>query len=228
EYFGLGVLVSPTGDDPQVAMRTRERVVVVWGDTTGVMARDFQVGEENIEPLGSAFRVDEGRVPNRPKPRVSMDRDGNFVVVWDAGAEVRARLFDAAGARRGGILSISDASAVDRPNEPRVSMAPDGRFVVAWEDLATHRLRYALFDANGHRLGAVRDLPASTSGGATALLVEVGAGTESFAAAWNEAVPRSGRSSAVHGMMALFDWNGRLLGGAHRFSGTVVAGLSWS
>jgi hypothetical protein len=228
ERFGFGVLVSPTGDDPQVAMRTRERVVVVWGDKTGVMARYFRVDKTDVEPLGRAFRVDEGAVPNRPKPRVSMDRDGNFVVVWDAGDELRAQLFGADGARRGGILSLSNAGDGGQPNQPRVSMAPDGRFVVAWEDLATHRLRYALFGADGNRLGEVRALPARSTGGAASVLVDVGAGTESFAAAWNEAVPHSGGGTQAIATVAFYDWNGRLLRRLDRFGGTPLVALSWS
>lgn len=95
---------------------------------------------------------------------------GGLVLAWTlrdassgdgSGKSVAVQLFDASGAKAGGVIIANSTTAGDQENV-RVAATADGGFVVAWESTTlpdssgiwTRQLRLQLFDAQGHARGA--------------------------------------------------------------------------
>ena len=95
------------------------------------------------------FQINDYRSGNQKNPRLGMDREGNFVVVWDSagqdgsGLGIFAKRYDAQGRELepppgfGGKGSGNEfqINRETRGNQelPSVSMTPSGAFVVAWQ-----------------------------------------------------------------------------------------------
>ena len=83
-------------------------------------------------------------------PDVAMDKDGNFVVVWeddygsDGYYQIYMRGFDAQGRERFGYKTVNSL-ADNQQYWPVVAMAPDGNFVVAWEDYSDNETKPQIF-----------------------------------------------------------------------------------
>ena len=75
-------------------------------------------------------------------PDVAMDKDGNFVVVWeddkaDTGySEINMRGFDVTGRERFAVQTVNTTSA-GLQIAPAIAMASDGQFIVVWQSKET-------------------------------------------------------------------------------------------
>ena len=126
---------------PAVAVnRTTGAFVAVWENEINgeydIAGRIFCAGGCEDVPEFDVNTTTSG--PQR-NPDVAMDKDGNFVVVWeddfenDGTYQIYMRGFDAKGKERFATKTVN-SEAAGQQYTPSIAMADDGRFVVAWED----------------------------------------------------------------------------------------------
>src|SRR4029078_9678796 len=130
---------------PKMPMATRGRFFVTWdsnyqdGSGFGVFAQRFNA---DGQPTGPEFQVNTYTLNDQQSPDISMDRDGNFVIVWASpghdGSDlgVIGRRFHADGSPIGGEFQVNTFTEGNQPaNELRirVSMDDSGSFIVAWK-----------------------------------------------------------------------------------------------
>ncbi len=144
-----------TGDQwrPSVGMSAGGDFTVVWSNFVSAGTpppRDLRVQGQRFaadgSPLGDEFQVNTYTAEFQTDPRVAVDADGDFVVVWPsygsgAGPDssswgVLGRRYLADGTALGGEFQINTYTT-DRQSSPAVAADPDGDFVVAWESLGS-------------------------------------------------------------------------------------------
>ena len=153
---------------PAIAVnRTSGSFVAVWEDD-----HDSADGEGNHDIEGrifcaggcqdvKQFTINSTKSGQQRNPDVAMDKDGNFVVVWeddnDANGtyQIYMRGFDAKGNERFATKTVN-SEAAGQQYKPSIAMAPDGNFVVAWEDQSvskdTPQIYIRGFKADGSEL----------------------------------------------------------------------------
>lgn len=126
---------------PAVGIDAAGGFVVVWEDDSNsndlynVRGRGFNAdGTERF----AQFNINASSRGQQLKPDVGVDKDGNFVVVWeddgneDSEFDVRMRGFFANGTERFPEVRVH-VGFTGQQLSPRIAMAPSGIFVVAWE-----------------------------------------------------------------------------------------------
>ncbi len=111
--------------------------------------------QSGLARLGE-FKINTTTNGNQTNPRMAMDAQGNFVVVWESadssGLGIWAQRYNPACSPVGSEFQVNTQTANDQ-RFPSVSMAPDGRFVVVWETAdgggTANGIRGRLYDANG-------------------------------------------------------------------------------
>ena len=143
---------------PSVAMDADGDFVVAWhgygqdGSGNGVYARRYDaVGAAR----GGEFRVNTTTHGYEEAPRVAMDADGEFVVVWQSWESldplstswgVYAQRYDATGVAQGGEFRVNTTTVNDNFQPvPSVAMDADGDFVVAWAVYGNDSSRSAIY-----------------------------------------------------------------------------------
>ncbi len=165
---------------PAVAVnRTTGAFVAVWEDDS---SSDDGTDNHDIEgrifcPGGcqdtNQFTVNTTTKGQQRNPDVAMDKDGNFVVVWeddyesDGTYQIYMRGFDAKGKERFATKTVNSDDA-GQQYTPSIAMAPNGNFVVAWEDQSvnakTPQIYIRGFKADGTELFHDRNTMDSVSG----------------------------------------------------------------
>ncbi|HVP36400.1 MAG TPA: dockerin type I domain-containing protein [Terriglobales bacterium] len=154
---GEPVLVSdsaiPSNDEPHIAMHPSGKFVIVWGAGKPDPIINFILNiylrryDSFGNPLGLPQKVDVDRPDTTDcanfSAEVAMDKDGNFVVVWESqepykGGMAYGQLFNSSGERVGNNFYISDPSACDyhisqQGEFPRVAYNSQGYFFVCWK-----------------------------------------------------------------------------------------------
>ena len=110
---------------------------------------------------GSEFQVNTTTANNQGHPAISMDANGNFIIVWESDEQdgsdygIYAQLYDSTGAAIGTEIDIN-SNANDKgygQRIPDVAMDPTGDFVVIWQadstDGSGHGIYYRRFNADG-------------------------------------------------------------------------------
>jgi hypothetical protein len=130
---------------PRVAVRNGGEAVVVWmsddrddrstkGD--GIFG---QVVTRNGRLVGNELRIDTVPGTYVFNPAVAADKQGNFMVAWEACCDVgndlgvKARLFDRTGTPRGGEMVVNAAVQAGRQRRPDVTLDSAGNFLVTWQ-----------------------------------------------------------------------------------------------
>ncbi|MCA9093850.1 MAG: cadherin repeat domain-containing protein, partial [Planctomycetaceae bacterium] len=130
--------------DPAVVMHENGEFVVSWtaangpgGSETDIYARRFDF---NGVPLTDDFLVNTTTTSSQYESAISMDADGNFVVVWSSFQQsgipygwwdVYGRRFNSDGIPVGDEFQINTHLTYDQ-RYPSVAMDEDGDFVVVW------------------------------------------------------------------------------------------------
>ena len=129
-----------------VALAANGEGVAVWAsigsagtDTFGGSIQARRVGSDG-QPLASDFQVNTDTEWHQTSPSVAMRPSGEFVVVWETGADsmddefggIRGQLFDADGQKLGGEFQVNSHTTLYQTS-PRVAMAHSGSFVVVWQ-----------------------------------------------------------------------------------------------
>jgi Ca2+-binding RTX toxin-like protein len=180
ERRGGDILANSTSaghqDGGQVVYLTDGRFVIVWrdssatgGDTSGTAIRG-QIFNSDGTRSGEEFLVNTSTSGFQNSPTLFALPSGGFVVAWTdsllsaTDAEVRAQMFDSAGAKSGAeILVNTVVSGIQ--NGPSGAALADGSFVLAWTDATAEPavpntggspigVRAQLFDAAGAKVGA--------------------------------------------------------------------------
>jgi hypothetical protein len=123
--------------DPAVAMDSAGNAVFVWtteiGDSAWIKGRRFLPGGT---PADSEFRVDALDDRLNYEPKVAVNDNGAFMVVWTRWLGVKSiqgRGFGADGSPRGTQFRVNDVTWCHQ-RFPDVASAGIGQFVVAWRD----------------------------------------------------------------------------------------------
>jgi hypothetical protein len=216
--IGAEQLVAATGDQPALVYDDQGRGVITWVEA-GTPSAPASVRARRLsgETLGAPFQVSAPSTAISPAdPRVAMDAQGGFVVVWSAN-EVHGQLFRADARPRGGLLTLTPRNVGGF--HPEVAMAPDGRFALAWEQShwdPMRAVRLATFTSRGTRLGRAQTMPAI--GTMANLVGAVSASPQSVAIGWTEFTPCPSNPIDPVSAVSTFSWSMSLLRGVDRLA----------
>lgn len=112
--------------EPTVSSSASDLVAVWRGTTADLVGRRI---DPSGMPVGGEFTVDDD---GGDYPRVAADPLGNFLVVWEDGDGIRARLFDALNVPQGSSFQVN-TSTDGWVRNPSVAADGDGNFVVVWD-----------------------------------------------------------------------------------------------
>jgi len=126
--------------DPSVAIDGTGNFAVVWigwrdGETYVCSQRFDSFGTR----LGPNFKVNDDPSSNGHwSPSITMDRSGNFAVVWSddrtGDSDIYFQQYDSFGMRQGPNVKVNDDLGSGSQSSPSLTMHSSGDFVVAWED----------------------------------------------------------------------------------------------
>ncbi len=123
---------------PDIAADANGNFVIVWQgpgiDEEDIFARRF---DPNALPLADEFRVNTYTDNKQLSPRVAMNNEGKFIIVWESldmpqpgKKAIRGQLYDRFGSKIGGELPISDQPSTCR--HPAVAMDNSNEVIVVW------------------------------------------------------------------------------------------------
>ncbi|MGB0862506.1 MAG: T9SS type A sorting domain-containing protein [Saprospiraceae bacterium] len=132
-------LVNSTEEEdqrfPDVAMNASGEAVVVWqsydqdGDNWGIYRRKIN---SNFSNSSNQSKVNSTVTGRQSMPKVGIDDDFNYIIVWESEGDIYGRLYG-----DGGGTSISEfqinTTTSNVQNYPDVAMNEDGTFVVVWQ-----------------------------------------------------------------------------------------------
>ena len=152
--FVVNTYTVDTQYKPEVAALPSGGFVVAWPSHVNynvhtIRARRF---DGFGIPMGPEFPVNTSAA-NATHAPIASGRDGRFVIVWEHGGQIAARLYDASGVAVGAQFFVTP---VVHSFQPHVAMAGDGAFVVVWEDHnypSPEGIRGRLFSPVGTPLG---------------------------------------------------------------------------
>ncbi|REK08469.1 MAG: hypothetical protein DWQ37_20220 [Planctomycetota bacterium] len=153
-----------------IAMDADGDFVVVW-DSDGQDGSSYGVYGQRYNASGvaqgSEFQVNSYTIDSQGRPKVAMDADGDFVVVWsDAGqgGGIIAQRYSASGSPLGGEFQVTSYTTFT----PDVATNANGDFVVTWmrydqdgDDLGIFAQQY---DASGEAQSGVFQVNSYTTG----------------------------------------------------------------
>jgi hypothetical protein len=129
-----------------VALDNDGDFVVVWtsfgssgGDTDSGSIQGQRYDSAGV-PQGSQFQVNQYSSSFQSFPDVSLDSDGDFVVVWQSygsrgdndSTSVQRRAYNSTGVPQGSQFQVNSYTTSDQ-NDPAVAADSDGDFVVVWQ-----------------------------------------------------------------------------------------------
>ncbi|MBO4349673.1 MAG: metallophosphoesterase [Proteobacteria bacterium] len=180
---------------PAVAVnRATGAFVAVWQDDQNKKSGDDDIAARIFCAGGcqdvKQFRVNTTTDGHQRNPDVAMDKEGNFVVVWDdnhgGNYEIKMRGYDAKGIERFAATTVNSVPTGDQYS-PAIAMAPDGKFVVTWTDESENKNTPQIFmrgyNADGSELFSARNVMSSTEGKRTTSDVAM-ADDGSFVVTW--------------------------------------------
>jgi hypothetical protein len=156
-------LLSGETYEPDVAV-SDSGFFVVWHHSTSTGGQEIflKMFDFNGDSIGPRMVVnDDGTSANQFSPRIGMDENGSFVVVWtdyrDGNYDIYGQRFDASGDTTGlgGNFLINDDGGSNSQNVPSCAMDSAGNFVVVWEDQrdGNYDIYGQRFDASGDTTG---------------------------------------------------------------------------
>ena len=139
------------------------------GDTEGKAVK-LQVFSAGGNPVGTEVLVNTEPRNHQTGQKIAALANGNFVVTWEdwvsscaydangnldrcgGGPEIKAQLFDPAGAKIGNALLVTG----DHNYAPQITALTDGGFAIAWHDghYSVDDVRAQVFGATGARVGS--------------------------------------------------------------------------
>lgn len=124
-------------EHPDIAVNNNGDSVIVWQEK----AKDWDIYAQRInkdgEKVGNIFKVNQYSVSDQKFPKTAMDKDGNFVIVWQSyfqngvRSEIYGQKFKANGQKWGSEFRIN-YFLLNNQMLPDVAMNDEGIFVVIW------------------------------------------------------------------------------------------------
>jgi hypothetical protein len=217
--FQVNTETTSSQREASVAMDGQGNFVVVWrspdGDSWGIHGQRF---DSDRDPVGTEFEVNTYTTDEQSEPAVAMDKDGNFVVVWeslgslgtDADEEsVQGQLYDAMGAPIGGQFQVN-TSTNSRQESAKVAFDGQGNFVVVWDHVPEDSARGQMYDKHGAAVGGEFQLETSGYGSRPDVAAD---SVGNFVVAWTgaEAAGTDTFESSIQAQR--YDINGNPVGG---------------
>ena len=163
--FHVNTYTTGSQQRAAVAIESNGDFVVVWeseqdGSGRGVFGRRYT---SEGAGLGGEFRINVRTEDHQWAPKVALDADGDFVVVWHGGSSqdgsgygVFGRRYASNGAAIGGEFQVNMYTGGFQ-SYPAAAMDTTGRFVVAWQTYYQDGSGFAIFlqsfDSSGARQG---------------------------------------------------------------------------
>lgn len=154
-----------------VAMDATGNFTITWtsdgqdGSNLGAYARRFTA---DGVPKGLEFQVNSSTASNQMNPSISMDDDGESVIVWTSYEQdglrknTYARRYNAAGAPVGGEFRVNTQTSTEGVF-PSVALDEDGEFIVVWNNAEVLGRHYVL--PATPTVGTLTDTPDPVSAG---------------------------------------------------------------
>jgi hypothetical protein len=195
---------------PAVAISDAGEFVITWrsgGNPSTILARRYTAAGL---ALGDEFKVNTTQAPHQRQPRVAVDAEGNFVVVWHSyvsgasteGHVILAQRFSSDGALQGAELEVGPTTSAS--HDPDVAMHDDGDFVVVWSEGAGSsglEIQAQRYSADGIPDGST--FAVSTADTAEGEVPKVAMGVDGdFIVTWQSAVDLSVWSVQARGFSA--------------------------
>jgi hypothetical protein len=196
--FQINTRTTGQQNFPEVATDADGDFVVVWQSYLQDDESAYQPGvfgqrfASSGAPLGGEFLVNSYTSGPQTFPKVAMDADGDFVVVWESGHDgapngIFGQRFTSAGARQGAEFLVN-AFTSSNQSSPAVAMDDAGRFVVAFRspgDGAVFGIFARRFDTAGTALGTEFRVSTYTTSGTPQAYPAVAAdGDGDFVVVW--------------------------------------------
>ncbi|MBN2092640.1 Ig-like domain-containing protein [candidate division KSB1 bacterium] len=125
---------------PAIAVQSLGDFVIVWADKRNGNGDIYaQRYDYNAAKIGTNFKVNEGEGKiEQSAPAISMDANGNFVIVWtdrqSGNPDIYGQRYDNNGNKQGTNFKISNDTNNKNQINPSIAMNPAGDFMVAWTD----------------------------------------------------------------------------------------------
>ena len=207
---------------PAVTSLATGGFVVTWADgsTEGgdvdLLGIKAQIFDASGAKVGAEFLVNTQTAGSQSQPVIAALSSGGFVASWSDGSSsnIKAQLFDAAGAPVGGELLVNTQTA-NSQSQPAITALATGGFVVSWTDASGgggdnsgQAVKAQIFDPAGTRVGAEFLVNSAVTGDQSApSLAALASG--GFVAAWAD---QNGDGSSYGIKAQIFDASGAKVG----------------
>ena len=170
--FQVNTYTSSSQLTPAVSHSADGNFVVVWrsngsnGDDTSLGSIQGQRYAAGGAALGGEFQVNTYTMNVQGSPAISLDADGDFVVVWASSGSsggdtstysVQGQRYAADGAALGGEFQVNSYTT-NAQLRPSVSHSADGDFVVVWESFGSSGGDTSSYSAQGQRFRVTGEL----------------------------------------------------------------------
>ncbi len=140
-----------------IALNDEGGLVIAWEIYKGHNEINAKRYDSFGQVIGSAFRVsDDDRESYKYKPKVSINRNGYFMIVWEQSVGINAKAYDNTGTARGADFRVDNQVSGKFHEYPVVGSDSFGNFIIVWylTDQDDNRYLYAQsYDSTGTALG---------------------------------------------------------------------------
>lgn len=162
--FLVNTTTGATQAVPVVAGLPDGGFVITWTsfDTTldgSGASIEAQVFDASGTKVGGQLLVNTDSAGDQYISTIAALSGGGFVISWYdsnntfGNGDVKAQVFDAAGAKVGTEFLVNTTTYGDQRNEA-IAPLDNGGFVIAWNDSSTRSVKAQIFDASGNKVGA--------------------------------------------------------------------------
>jgi hypothetical protein len=149
--FQVNSYTSNSQSVPAVSMDSSGDFVIVWSSlgSNGSDSDELSIQGQRYNAGGAAqgnqFQVNTYTTNVQSFPAVSLDSDGDFVVVWrsdispgndNSGYSIQGRAYNAAGSPQGSQFQVNTYTT-NNQGRPAVALDSDGDYVVVWSSLGS-------------------------------------------------------------------------------------------
>jgi len=149
---------------PSIAMDNAGRFVVTWDGDPNLAGLDdihARLYDPNGTPLSEQFLVNTTIAGAQQYPEAAMNKDGEFVIVWDCRIDTNddnqrdifGQRFSSSGEFTGDEFQINTFELNDQ-RYPTVAINEAGRFVTVWQSQTQDGSRYGIFARPGPIIGS--------------------------------------------------------------------------
>jgi len=168
-YNSIGVPIGPNilvNDDnnnkeqlrPAVAMNPSGKFIIVWEDYRSFGNIYFQIYNSDGTPQGSnTIATDNTSNIKIYNPAVAIDKDGNFVIVWEdnrinVNFDIFMRRFNSNGVAQGTAVRVNQLfGGSNNCSNPEIAYDNFGNFIVTWT--RSGLVIFQRYDMNGNTIG---------------------------------------------------------------------------